>query len=219
MLQDLNEDPDPQWHLTFQIPELGNFSSFVKEAVKSGIVFSHARCEIIPSSAYLYYSKHCLSNFRAIHHHLSQTYLKYPTLQDTEGKSHIVSNYIIIICLCCFMYTFQGSWKLSLRTSFKNFRRHYDKNDAAEEPLAKRLRLLYTEDEADIGDDEYEEAVKELQEHKAKKLGKKGKGHGHIKRLMEITRVRRYQWIHIEQPLISDILNKFPYLSTHKWVY
>lgn len=199
MLQDLNEDPDPQWHLTFEIPELGNFSSFVKEAVKSGIVSSHARREIIQVLRTYITANTVRPTSEQYTTVCRKLILKYPTLQDTEGKSRIVSNYIIIICLCCFMYTFQGSWKLSLRTSFKNFRRHYDKNDAAEEPPAKRLRLLYTEDEADIGDDEYEEAVKELQEeHKAKKLGKKGKGHGHIKRLMEITRVRRYQWIHTD---------------------
>lgn len=87
---------------------------------------------------------------------------------------------------------FQGSWKLSLRTGFKNFRRHYDEKPEDEEvtgtePPPKRLKL-YNGEEPDIGEDEYEAAVEELQEeYKIKQQGKKGKGHGNIKRLMEIS--------------------------------
>jgi len=118
---------------------------------------------------------------------------------------------------------FQGSWKLSLCTGFKNFRRHYDeklkdKEVMGTEPPPKQLRL-YNGEEPDIGEDEYEAAVEELQEeYKIKQQGKKGKGHGNIKRLMEITKVRRHQWIHNNQPLISEVLEKFPHLSTNKWV-
>ena len=112
---------------------------------------------------------------------------------------------------------------MALRNAFKNFRRHYDEKLEDEEvagtqPPAKRLKL-YTGEEADIGEDEYEEAVEELQEeHKLQQQGRKGKGHGNIKRLLEITKIRRYQWIQNEQPLISEVLEKFPHLSTNKWV-
>ena len=85
------------------------------------------------------------------------------------------------------------------------------------------LNVLYTElrngEEPDIGEDEYEVAVEELQEeYKKMQQGKKGKGHGNIKSLMEITKVRRHQWIHNNQPLVSEVLEKFPHLKTNKWV-
>ena len=69
---------------------------------------------------------------------------------------------------------------MALRSAFKNFRRHYDEKLEDEEvagtqPPVKRLKL-YTGEEADIGEDEYEEAVEELQEeHKLKQQGRKGK--------------------------------------------
>ena len=121
---------------------------------------------------------------------------------------------------------FQGSWKLSLRNAFKNFRKHYrtetedhdNEIHTAGEPHAKRLRF-YAGDEPPIGDEEYEEAIEKLQEdYRSKGKNRKGKGHGYVKNLMEITRIRRHQWIQSGRPLISDILEKFPHLSISKWV-
>ena len=104
--------------------------------------------------------------------------------------------------------------EIIIRTGFKL----KDEEVAANKPPAKWLRL-YTGEEPDIGDDEYEAAIEELQEeYKIKQQGKKEKGHGNIKRLMEIMKVRRHQWIHNDQPLISEVLEKFLQLSTNKWV-
>lgn len=121
---------------------------------------------------------------------------------------------------------FQGTWKLSLRNSFKNFRKGYkilrtvpeDTEERSVEPQAKRLKV-FTEEESLIDDDEYEEAIVQLQqEFKNKGKGKKGKGHGFVKNLMIKTRFRRHQWINNDRPLISEVLQKFPHLSTSRWV-
>lgn len=117
----------------------------------------------------------------------------------------------------------QATWKLSLRNAFKNFRKSYktapeDEEETSVEPQAKRMKV-FAEEESPIDDDEYEEAIKELQqEFKSKGKGKKGNGHGFVKNLMAKTRVRRRQWINSDRPLISDVLEKFPYLSTSRWV-
>ena len=58
----------------------------------------------------------------------------------------------------------QSSWKLGLRTSFKNFRRGSNKEETeSEEPPSKRLKLYDANQPDNITDEEYEQAVKELQ--------------------------------------------------------
>jgi len=115
-----------------------------------------------------------------------------------------------------------------LRNSFKNFRRNYDDDEdptdtddqiaAAREPPAKRRRY-YNEDEPEMGDEEYDAAIEELnEEYTLRKAGKKGKGHGRVKELMELTKARRVHWICEDKPLISEILQKFPFLKTNRWV-
>ena len=98
----------------------------------------------------------------------------------------------------------QGSWKLSLRNFFKNFRKHYrateNDNEAQTtgELPAKRLRF-YTGDESPVDDEEYEAAITKLQEefrNKGSGKNRKSNGHGYVKNLMEITKIRRHQWIH-----------------------
>lgn len=60
----------------------------------------------------------------------------------------------------------QSSWKLSLRTAFKNFRRGFLKENTATDksalPPAKRLKYSSI-DKPDISEEEYEDAVKQLQ--------------------------------------------------------
>lgn len=52
---------------------------------------------------------------------------------------------------------------MGLRHSFKNFRRRYEKeNDESAQPASKHLRLDDT-DQPDISQEEYDEAIKELQ--------------------------------------------------------
>lgn len=109
-----------------------------------------------------------------------------------------------------------------MRCAFKNFRKSYKSTEDAEEtfaePQAKRQKFL-TEEESPIDDDEYEEAVEHLQqEFKNKSKGKKGKGFGFVKELMTKTRFRRHQWVSSDRPLISEVLEKFPYLSSSRWV-
>ena len=106
----------------------------------------------------------------------------------------------------------QSSWKLGLRNSFKNFRRGSKKQDSeSEEPPSKCLKLYDANQLDDITDEEYEQAVKELQgttlvvnkalpflfaeAFKNKGKGKKGSQHGIVKQLMEKTKVRRHRWI------------------------
>ena len=66
-----------------------------------------------------------------------------------------------------------------------------------------------------IDDEEYEEAICEMKTEHAKK---RGKNHSRIKQLMETTRGRRKKWITEDSPLTSQILQKFPLLSSTKTV-
>lgn len=183
---------DPQWHLSFKIPELKTFSSFVRDAVKTGVVSARARCEIVQVLR-TYVTAHTIKPTSEQYTTVCRRLIaKYPNLEDTEGKSRIVS-YLIIWGVYNFL--FQGSWKLSLRNAFKNFRKHYkatkedddDEVHTAGEPHAKRLRFC-TGDKPPIDDEEYEEAIEKLQEDY--RNHKKGM---YVKNLMEITRIRRHQ--------------------------
>ena len=58
------------------------------------------------------------------------------------------------------------------------------------------------------------EVTRRVQDQK----GEKSTNHSIIKNLMEKTKLRRYQWIRQDRPLILEILDKFPYLSTSRWV-
>lgn len=105
---------------------------------------------------------------------------------------------------------------MSLRNAFKNFRKGCpkgEKDDVPFQPPSKR-RKVYT-DEENIEDDEYEEALGRLKE-----FGKhqKGRDHKEVKRLMELTKLRRHAWIREDRPMILEIVNKFPCLATSKWV-
>ena len=77
---------------------------------------------------------------------------------------------------------------------------------------------LDSEDEHTVDEDEYEEAVEKLQEEYKRKKGKKTTSHSYIKNSMDKTKLRRHQWIRQDKPLILEILDKFPYLSTSRWV-
>ena len=116
----------------------------------------------------------------------------------------------------------QGSWKLGLRNAFKNFRKNYTKNidpanddNTTNDPPAKRCKLYHDDDDGYIDDEEYVEALSEL---KAYGPPKKGNNHKDVKRLMELTKLRRQQWIRDEKPLVFEVVDRFPYLATTKWV-
>ena len=108
---------------------------------------------------------------------------------------------------------------MALRNAFKNFRKGCPKKKKADapsflEPPSKRVRV-YTGNEEDIEEDEYQEALEKLKE-----LGKHKRGgdHKELKRLMELTKLRRHDWIRKDRPLIQEVIDKFPCLATSKWV-
>ena len=108
-----------------------------------------------------------------------------------------------------------------MRNALKNFRKDYPKkkgiatdDHATAVPPLKRCKL-YCDDEGYIDDEEYEEALDELRTHGPPK---KGGNHKEVKRLMELTKLRRHKWIREESPLVFEVVNKFPYLATSKWV-
>lgn len=79
---------------------------------------------------------------------------------------------------------------------------------------------LDIEDESEISEEEYEEAVKKMQEEYKSKSGK-GKqksSNSTVKHLMDKTRWRRLKWLQDEHPMVSEVLNKFPYLKVNRWV-
>lgn len=121
------------------------------------------------------------------------------------------------------LFYMQGSWKLSLRTAFKNFRRdhptddndgHRKKSTASAEPPSKRQRLSDSEAQ-EITDEEYDDAIARLKEECKKK---KGRNHATIKEIMEVTQQRRRKWIEEESPLVMEALCKYPCLTSTKVV-
>lgn len=109
----------------------------------------------------------------------------------------------------------KGSWKMSLRNSFKNFRRDYPgEPQPLEIPPSKRMKQN-EEDNLD-DDDNYQGAIDELKAEYRK--GKKDRNHSTVKQLMDTTLIRRRKWIMQERPLISEVLQKFSPLTTSKGV-
>lgn len=90
-----------------------------------------------------------------------------------------------------------------------------------ESPPPKRMKLqLDINDELEIDEEEYEEALKQMQEeYKSRSVkGKEGRSSSTIKHLMGKTRLQRLKWIQDERPLVSEVLKKFPFLKTNRWV-
>ena len=127
----------------------------------------------------------------------------------------VASIQISILCSFVCSCSIQGSWRLSLRSAFKNFRRDYPRNENL--PPSKKKRISEEDITDETTEEEYEEAIKELQAEHAK--GKKGgKNHSKIKELMEQTHTKRQKWICDTNPLIADVVELFPALSTSKGV-
>ena len=113
---------------------------------------------------------------------------------------------------------------MGLRNSLKIFKRDIQQtkaknstaaaNNVTTEPPSKRAKI-YSDDEDQIDDDAYMEELEQLQI-----LGKhkKSGNHKEVKHLMELTKLRRHQWIREERPLVFDVVKKFPCLATNKWV-
>ena len=174
------------WHLEFDIPELDTFSGAVKDAVKTGVVTSMARREIIQVLR-TYMTQHTTRPSSEQYVTVCQKLIgKFPRLKDTEGDSPFVSNEC-----CVYFYieiSIKATWRLSLRNSFKNFRRRgVDSQKGG--PSSKRIRLR-VDDDCEISDEEYEEAVLKLKEE-LKKGKKKKVNHSTVKHLMQLTRAKR----------------------------
>lgn len=116
---------------------------------------------------------------------------------------------------------------MSLRNSFKNFRRDYPdasrkrscsqtSADSGVEPQSKHLRTTADEGE-ELSDKEYKEAIEELGAE-LKKGRKGGRNQATVKELMEKTRKRRRRWIEQDRPLIWEVLDVFPCLGSSRGV-
>lgn len=86
---------DPQWHLEFKIPELQSFSGHVQDAIKTGVVSARARREVTQVLR-TYIIAHTITpspeQYTTV---CRQLVTKYPKLEDTEGKSRIVSEVMV----------------------------------------------------------------------------------------------------------------------------
>lgn len=119
----------------------------------------------------------------------------------------------------------QGTWKESLRTAFKNFRRPDDESSLnksstgessskSKPPSSKRFKL--DQSSQTITDEEFDESLESLRVEFTK--SKKSRNQAEIKRLMDLTFDRRRLWITQERPLVNDIVKKFPPLKSSKSV-
>ena len=80
---------DPQWHLSFKIPELQTFSTFVRDAVRTGVVSARARREIVQVLR-TYVTAHTITPTSEQYTTVCRRLVaKYPKLEDTGGKSRI----------------------------------------------------------------------------------------------------------------------------------
>ena len=133
-----------------------------------------------------------------------------------------------MVTRCILLALQQGSWKLALRNSFKNFRRDYPASATKKstpsssachnaEPPHKRIKLFTGDDRPQLDEGEYEEAIVKLQAE-YKKSHKGGRNQATVKDLMDKTMSRRRKWIEEERPLVSDAIKKFPCLSTSRGV-
>ena len=111
-----------------------------------------------------------------------------------------------------------------MRTAFKNFRRDRpDENGqpttpttATGGPPSKRLRVSMNDSTTQLTQEEYEDAVTELKQ--AYRGNKKKRNYATIKLLMESTQPQRREWILEKRPLVAEIVEMFPFLSSSKTV-
>lgn len=119
---------------------------------------------------------------------------------------------------------------MSLRSSFKNFRRDHPTDENGQsvvrrtasaskelEPPSKRMRTSTDDDGEEMSDEDYEEAVKELQSE-YRKGRKGGRNQATLKQLMEKTRTKRRRWMENDRPLVSEVIKMFPCLETSRMV-
>ena len=238
-LSSLSSQP-ADWHLHFSIPERESFSGSVQRAIDMGIVSSKARREIVQVLRTLI-AMHTLYPISDHYVTICQKLIaEFPKLRDPIGTNGFVSVlllpkkytfHLLIACdidLCTCIH--QGSWRMSLRNSFKNFRRDHPIDENGEqihrpvsshnpEPPHKRMKPCADDDQIGMDDEEdvsYEEMVRDLQSEYRK--GRKERNHSVLKQLMEKTRNGRRRWIETERPLVHEAIDTFPCLATSKGV-
>ena len=119
-------------------------------------------------------------------------------------------------------FSIQGSWKQSLRNSFKNFRRDHPCEGASnkrpadhnfsQDPPTKRAKVATTEATADEDDDYESDLCTEW------KKGKNKRSQALIRELLEKTARCRRRWITQENPLVSEVISRFPCLRNSRLV-
>ena len=67
-----------------------------------------------------------------------------------------------------------------------------------------------------MSEEEYKQAVVDLKQEFRK--SRKSRNQAQIKHLMEKTSGRRQQWITSERPLVAEVVNEFPALTSTKVV-
>lgn len=207
------------WVFSFEIPDRHTFSGSVQKALDTGVVCSKARRDIIQilRTLVLQFTRYPKPDeYNTVSMKLVE---KYPTLHDGDSENGYVSKGYVRGILDLYHYYLQGSWKLSLRNSFKNYRRDRvdDDDDTTSTPPSKRKRSTVVIDVIDdITDEDYEDALLKLQEEQKKR--KKSRNHATIKELMEKTFPKRRKWIVEDCPLVYGILKKFPLLNSSKMV-
>ena len=114
----------------------------------------------------------------------------------------------------------QGSWKMSLRNSFKNFRRDHTNIISPSSKKRDSSHLDGTSNskkgKSDITSQEYHDSVKQLCSEWKK--GRKKRSRVVVKELMEYTAGFRRKWIVEENPMISQVIKNFPPLMESKMV-
>ena len=90
------------------------------------------------------------------------------------------------------------------------------RDDEAQGPPSKRLKVAFTGQDTIDDEDTYEEAVRDLKSEWKK--GRKSRSQARMKQLMSKTGPMRRKWITEVRPLVSDVLLKFPCLTQSRVV-
>jgi len=91
--------------------------------------------------------------------------------------------------------------------------------DQGEDSVESAGKCSRVNDEEELTNEEYDDAVRKLEEEYKKKISKRGKQNpSEVKRLMALTRGRRQEWVKADCPLVSDVVEKFPFLQSSLWV-
>ena len=69
-----------------------------------------------------------------------------------------------------------------------------------------------------MDEEEFTTAVEDLKNEYTMIAQKKGGGYAELKRLVEYTNAKRRKWIKNSEPMLSEVIEKFPVFSSSRWV-